>query len=128
VNVQTVVRALAEHDAAEPLRSPTGNYGLRCRCGVECWSTDDTVLEMHRVHVAAWIVKATSADVERSARPSSLVDDSLGVVLGAVPAMQCLGGCNCWDKAPTIPTCRSRDEHLDDCPAKGSDFPVGVLA
>lgn len=38
-----------------------------------------------------------------------------------------LGGCNCYFKAPTVPTCRSPETHLDDCPAKGSGYPVGVF-
>lgn len=57
--VEAVVRVLADHDTAEPLRSAQGLYGLRCRCGLELWSTDEnTVLDMHRSHVATTIVRA----------------------------------------------------------------------
>lgn len=37
-----------------------------------------------------------------------------------------LGGCTCTFKAPTIPTCRDPMQHLDDCPAKGTGYPVGA--
>ena len=39
---------------------------------------------------------------------------------------QYLGGCTCTFKAPTIPTCRDPMQHLDDCPAKGTGYPVGA--
>ena len=37
------------------------------------------------------------------------------------------GGCNCASKPPTTPTLRNTFTHLDDCPAKGSRYPVGVV-
>lgn len=40
---------------------------------------------------------------------------------------QFAGGCTCHAKAPTVPVCRDRMTHLDDCPAKGSGYPVGML-
>lgn len=39
-----------------------------------------------------------------------------------------LGGCTCYDKAPTVPTCRSRSEHLANCPGRDSGFAVGVFS
>jgi hypothetical protein len=38
-----------------------------------------------------------------------------------------LGGCTCYDKAPTIPVFRGPNTHLDDCPAKDSGYAVGVF-
>lgn len=38
-----------------------------------------------------------------------------------------LGGCTCYDKAPTVPVFRDRMTHLDDCPAKDSGHPVGII-
>jgi hypothetical protein len=59
--VGLVTHVLADHDTAEPLRSAHGNYGLRCRCGLELWSTDENAtLDLHRSHVAVEIVKATT--------------------------------------------------------------------
>lgn len=56
---ETALRVLADHDTAEPLRHPTGNYGLRCHCGLELWSPDERVVyDMHRVHVGTEIVRA----------------------------------------------------------------------
>ena len=42
------------------------------------------------------------------------------------PAISMLGGCDCWNKAPSVPTCRDSMQHLEDCPARGSGYPVGT--
>lgn len=47
--------------------------------------------------------------------------------MGGKGHLSAMGGCNCFMKAPTIPTCRSPETHLDDCPAKGSGYRVGVF-
>lgn len=58
--VGLVTSTLALHDTAQPLKDErTGTVGLRCRCRLALWSTDDNaVLEMHRTHVALEIVRA----------------------------------------------------------------------
>jgi hypothetical protein len=37
-----------------------------------------------------------------------------------------MSDCTCWDKTPTVPVFRDRNEHLPDCPAKDSGKPVGA--
>ena len=70
--VGLVTQALAAHDTCEPLRSPQGNYGLRCCCGLELWSTDElVVLQLHRSHLAVEIVK-TIPDAPRAAVQQAL--------------------------------------------------------
>lgn len=49
------------------------------------------------------------------------------VTFGGVSYPPMLGGCDCYFKAPTVPVYRGNMTHLDDCPAKGSGFPVGAL-
>lgn len=50
-------KVLAQHDTAEPTQP---NYGLRCKCGLHLFTTDErVVLEMHRTHVAVEMAKAT---------------------------------------------------------------------
>ena len=38
-----------------------------------------------------------------------------------------LGRCTCYSDAPTVPVCRDPMTHLDECPAKGSGYPVGAF-
>lgn len=37
-----------------------------------------------------------------------------------------VGGCNCYDRPPTVPVFRDWNTHLTDCPAHGTNIPVGA--
>ena len=54
---------------------------------------------------------------------------SAGVLInaGGGDATPALGGCTCYNKPPTPPTCRDPNEHLPNCPAVGSGYPVGAF-
>jgi hypothetical protein len=42
--------------------------------------------------------------------------------------MTLIGGCDCYDRPPTVPVYRDWSTHLDDCPAHGTNIPVGQAA
>jgi len=35
--------------------------------------------------------------------------------------------CTCWGRSPTVPVYRNPMDHLDGCPLKGTEFPVGTV-
>lgn len=39
--------------------------------------------------------------------------------------MYLVGGCDCYDRPPTAPVFRDWKTHLADCPARGTNIPVG---
>lgn len=90
-------------------------------------------IEYVKAHLAGFAEKdAVSLDVYYRVSPRFIAGvREMAALIGQTVAfpesVQFLGGCNCAFKSPTVPTCRDRAEHLADCPAKDSGYPVGTF-